>query len=62
MLEVSEESLKKEETWGGPSTVSVMSPMGIQGDNLGVQITTVKLDEMNYLEWSQSAQMYIGEG
>lgn len=37
-----------------------MIPLGIYGDNPGTQITTVKLDGTNYLEWSQSARMYIG--
>lgn len=26
----------------------------------GAQVTTVKLDETNYLEWFQSTKMYIG--
>lgn len=48
------------DTRSGLSFVGVISPMGIQGDNPGAQITTIKLDGTNYLEWSQSAKMYIG--
>lgn len=33
-------------------STSTVIPMGILGDNLGVLIITVKLDGMNYLEWS----------
>lgn len=39
---------------------SFMLPLSFQGDNLGAQITTVKLDRTIYLEWSQSATMHIG--
>lgn len=53
------ESTKTDDAWNGLSFISDMSPMGIQGDNLGAQITTVKLDGMNYLEWFQTAKMYI---
>lgn len=58
--EVSKISKTRDETRSGRSIVTVMSPMGIQGDNLGVQIATIKLDGTNYLELSQSAMMYIG--
>lgn len=34
--------------------------LGIQGDNPNAQITTIKLDGTNYLEWSQFAKMCIG--
>lgn len=33
-------------------------PLGIQGDNPNAQIITFKLDGTNYLEWSQSANIY----
>lgn len=59
MLEVSTESANKDDTQNGPSSVNVLSPVDIQGNNLGVQITIVKLDGTNYIEWSQSAKMYI---
>lgn len=54
------ESVNKVDAWSGPSSISVMSSMGVHGDNAGVQITTVKLDGTSYLEWCQSAKMYIG--
>lgn len=58
--EVSTESTKTDNTRSVPSFVGAISPMGIHGDNPGAQITTIKLDGTNYLEWSQSAKMYIG--
>lgn len=54
------QSSKSEES----STVSGGSnsvlPLDIQGNNPSAQITTVKLDGTNYLEWSQSTKMSIG--
>lgn len=54
------ESNKSRETSATSKSFNNMLTLGIQDDNPSAQITTVKLDETNYLERSQSAMMYIG--
>lgn len=51
---------KTGESSNGSGTSNSALPLDIQGDSPNVQITTVKLDGTNTLEWSQSAKMYIG--
>lgn len=50
---------KVESTSTVQGNLIAQSFIGIQGDNPGAQITSIKLDGKNYLEWSQLALMYI---
>lgn len=48
-------------TVSGSQNTGVNSSPIILMDNLGVQITIIKLDGKNFLMWAKYTRMYIGE-